>query len=147
MNLIKYNPKNTLRQKGWTDPDFFRFGLADDLLSNFWNTCFRNDCDLGSPQIKETNENYLIRIEVPGYTKEEVKAEISEGTLTIRADHKEEKKDKINWQINGSYNIQLLLPEYVDTENANADLKDGVLIIDIPKKYKEAIQIKIKDGK
>ena len=77
--------------------------------------------------------------EVPGMLKEEIKINISENTLTIKGEKKEEKKeDDHNYhrveRRYGTFQRSFTLPTQIRGNKVKATYKDGVLTITLPKK-------------
>ncbi len=96
--------------------------------------------------IKETNKDVIITIDLPGVEKKDIQLKVTENTIEIKA----EKSKKLEQKRKGYYKLErshsgfyraLTLPCKVKTEKAKAELKNGVLKITIPKKEK---QVKIK---
>lgn len=95
--------------------------------------------------IKETNEDYVVSVEVPGVAKEDVDIRVEGNTLSIHGEKKQEKKeDKENYHCverhYGSFERRLTLPQDANTESINANFKDGVLTIDIKRQAKSAVK-------
>lgn len=96
-----------------------------------------------SLDIKESEDNYLISVEVPGVAKEDVDIQIEGNRLTIRGEKKQEKKqEKENYRCverhYGSFERTLSLPQDANTDSINASFRDGVLTIDIKRHAKSA---------
>ena len=94
-----------------------------------------------STDIKETDENYVVSVEVPGVAKEDVDIRIDGDTLTIHGEKKQEiKEDKENYHCverhYGSFERMLTIPKDANTDDIDAKFKDGVLTIDIKRKAK-----------
>ena len=94
-----------------------------------------------SIDIKETEQNYVVSVEVPGVAKEDVDIRIDGNTLTIHGEKKQEKKeDKENYHCverhYGSFERMLTLPTDANTDNIDAKFKDGVLTINIKREAK-----------
>ena len=88
--------------------------------------------------IEETDDAYLIKAELPGVKKEDVKVTIEEGVLTIQGEKKYEKKKKDKKQLRverayGSFIRSFTLPNNVKNDEIKAKYKDGVLTLTIPK--------------
>ena len=71
-----------------------RNNLFDDFFGDmfddpFFNRGYAPQNQLMKTDIRERDGQYLLEIEVPGFTKEDVKAELKNGYLTITADRKE----------------------------------------------------------
>jgi len=89
--------------------------------------------------IKDSNDNYLINIEIPGVAKEDVDIRVNGNTLTISGEKKqEETKEKENYHCierrYGSFERTLTLPQDADADDINARFKDGVLTVTIKRK-------------
>lgn len=106
-----------------------------------------------SIDIKETDENYVVSVEVPGVAKEDVDIRIDGDTLIIHGEKKQEKKeDKENYHCverhYGSFERMLTIPKDANTENIDAKFKDGVLTIEIKRQAismpKEVKKVEVK---
>lgn len=89
-----------------------------------------------------------MRFDMPGLSKEDVKVSVEDDILVIRGErNKDEGKDDV-WSRRSysSYDTRLQLPENCEIGNINAEFKDGVLYISIPKKVVErkVIDVEIK---
>ena len=88
--------------------------------------------------IQETEKEYLIKAELPEMKKEDVKVDLLDGVLTIegeRTQEKEEKGKKFH-KVERSYGKfvrQFALPTEVDATKVQAEYKDGVLNVHLPK--------------
>ena len=88
-------------------PSIFNDNFTDSLFDEFFNDSFWPTNRMARPasrsmntDIKETENNYQIEMELPGFTKEDVKADLKDGYLTIQASHDESKDSKDE---NGKY--------------------------------------------
>lgn len=91
-----------------------------------------------SADISETGKEYLIRAELPGLKKEDVKVTLGDGAITIegeRKQQKDEKTEKFHRVENyyGSFSRTFSLPENIDADAVRCESKDGVLTVHIPK--------------
>jgi len=89
--------------------------------------------------VRETDNAYILDAELPGFSKEDIHAEIKNGYLTIKAERKsssEEKDEKNNYirreRSYGSYSRSFDL-EGIDTDGIKASYKDGILSLTLPK--------------
>jgi HSP20 family protein len=88
--------------------------------------------------ISESDKEYLIRYELPDVKKEDVKIAVADGVITISGERKLQREDKRENAIRvesiyGAFQRSFLLPENVDTKGIQAESKDGVLRVHIPK--------------
>lgn len=99
--------------------------------------------------ITDTNGNYVLDIDLPGYNKEDLDIDLNEGYLTISANHTasdEEKDDKGNLireeRSFGSCTRSFYVGDMITPEQINAKFDNGVLTITIP--HNEVKQIENK---
>jgi HSP20 family protein len=95
-----------------------------------------------SVDIKETDDAYMVKGELPGVDKSDMDVSINDNTLTIRGEKKVEKEDEKhdmhrNECFYGSFERSFSLPKQVDVNNVQASYKDGVLKLTIPKTEEE----------
>jgi HSP20 family protein len=94
--------------------------------------------------ISENDQAYIVKAEMPGVKKEDVKVSIENQRVTIEAEVKreEEKKEGENVVIAErsvrKYMRSFLLPAEVDDSAAEARLEDGILALTLPKKQAAA---------
>lgn len=117
-----------------------------------WLDQFFNDFDAGwsakrsfSPavDIVEEKEDYLLRAELPGVPKENIKVEVKENRLTLSGSKESVyKEDKGEYRYvessYGSFSRSFELPRNVKGEDIKAEYAHGVLTLRIPK-AKEAL--------
>ena len=91
--------------------------------------------------IKEKKDKYLIDIDLPGYEKENIKMEISDGYLTVHAsvnkevdDEKEKGKYVRKERYVGECSRSFYVGENVSEDEIKAKFKNGTLTIEVPKK-------------
>ena len=89
--------------------------------------------------IKEKKDKYLIDIDLPGYEKEDIKMEISDGYLTIHASVNKEMDDEKGKYVRkeryvGECSRSFYVGENVKEEEIKAKFKNGTLTIEVPKK-------------
>ncbi|KAJ8758857.1 hypothetical protein K2173_002636 [Erythroxylum novogranatense] len=95
-------------------------------------------------EIKEGENEFKMRFDMPGMTKEDVKVWVEEKMLVVRAEKMP--KNKANGGENGEeggedwsaksygrYSSRIALPENIQFEKIKAEVKDGVLYISLPK--------------
>ena len=100
--------------------------------------------------IKEQKDGYELMIDLPGFTKDEIKASVSDGYLTISAAKgldKDEKDKEGNYirreRYAGSMCRSFYVGDAVSEEDIHAKYEDGILKLSVPKKAPEKIE---KDG-
>jgi HSP20 family protein len=97
--------------------------------------------NLWAPEIEVREEENQLRISVdlPGISKDNVKVDVQEGALTIQGERREERNEgdekqgyRRSERRYGSFYRSIPLPEGADAENAQAQMKEGVLEIILP---------------
>ncbi|MBU1095695.1 MAG: heat-shock protein [Ignavibacteriae bacterium HGW-Ignavibacteriae-2] len=152
MTLVKWNPSRDLLN---IERDFNRlfksfnerFGTRRKLEDDYENASWAPLAD-----IIEKEDFYLLKADIPGLTKDDVKVSYTNGVLSISGERKEENesKDSNYYKIERSYGKffrSFTLPEGIDENNINAEFKDGTLSIKVPKSEKakpKQIEVKIK---
>jgi len=88
--------------------------------------------------IEEHEDNFVIKASVPGFLPEDIKIQVEDGILTIRAErHGDEEQEREGWYLRerftGEVERQLRLGKNVNGENIEAELEHGVLTLTLPK--------------
>ena len=102
--------------------------------------------------IVEDDKDYVIKAELPGLKKEEIKVGVQDDVLTISGERKYEKeeKDKKFHRIErafGSFMRSFTIPDDSDGEKVSAEFKDGILRVHLPKTEKvKPKQVEVKVG-
>jgi len=101
--------------------------------------------------ITEDEKEYVVKAEIPEMKKEDIKINVNEDVLTVSGERKYEKEEKGKKyhrveRAYGSFMRSFTLPEDADGTKVNAEYKDGVLKVHLPKSEKakpKAIEVKI----
>ncbi|SRR5579871_2686273 len=91
-------------------------------------------------EVKETEKEYVVRAEVPGFAPEEIEVNLLGELLTIRAEHKAEakKEGETEEKFFRRYEREVTLPAAVELEKVEAVYRNGVLEVHLPR-TKEAL--------
>jgi HSP20 family protein len=89
--------------------------------------------------VKETQDAYVFKADLPGIQQEDVEISVTGQRLTISGKREEEKREEgeryfTYERSHGSFARTFTVPEGVDLDNVNAELKEGVLTLNIPKR-------------
>lgn len=128
-------------------PSIFGENLFDDFFGDFVRPV-RNTVRYSTPaatamktDVKENKTSYELDIDLPGYKKEDVQAELKDGYLTISAATKNEKDEKDDSgryirreRFYGSCSRSFYVGDAVSQEEIKAKFEDGILKVSIPKK-------------
>jgi HSP20 family protein len=121
--------------------------LFDDFLPEGWWGEGRGGEWGPVIDIAETPEAVVVKAEVPGVNPKEIEVSVNENTLTLRGEKKDEKEEKgRNFhrieRSYGAFSRTITRPCPVEGTKTEAESKDGVLTITLPKQ-KAAIPKKI----
>lgn len=100
--------------------------------------------------VVENKESFTVRAELPGMKKDEVQLKLENNVLTLSGEKRyDEKRDEDNFHLRetryGKFERSFRLTDNIDRNSINADYKDGVLIISLPKtKESQSKEIAIK---
>ena len=134
------------------------FGM-NDLFDDFgdvfeFSPAFRKQVAAArniSSDIKELADGYQIEMELPGFSKEEVKAQLKDGYLTITAEHNAENKEENNEEgqkkeavkyirrerYYGKCQRSFFVGKNVTEDDINAKFENGILTMYVPKEVKK----------
>jgi HSP20 family protein len=135
MPLIRWNPMQhnfPLQQEmNRIFHEFARGGHGDDPS---WGT----STWIPPVDVYETDEGFVLKAELPGIQKENLQLDIHDRTLTMRGERKAEteiSEDRYHRQERsyGSFQRVFTLPTPVDADKVQANFKDGVLELRLPK--------------
>jgi len=136
-NLIQRSPLfgNLARLNPLTD--------VDNWFNSFGMRPFPMEMEV-APQIKidltENDKSYVVRAEVPGVKKEDIKVEVDGNMVSISAEVKQDKEEKEGEKVicreryHGSSYRSFRLGSNVDEAKTQAKYSDGVLELTLPKK-------------
>jgi HSP20 family protein len=87
--------------------------------------------------VVEQGGKFVIRADLPGLTKNDVKVEVSDDAVAIRGERRQEKESKGKGFFHsersyGSFYRAIPLPEGVDADQATATFRNGVLEVSMP---------------
>ena len=129
-------------------PSIFGRDMFDDFYGDVFGNC--KTTDLMKTDVKDTEKAYELTIDMPGVKKENIKAELKDGYLTISATSGYSNDDKDNdgkyirrERHYGSCSRSFYVGDAVTQEDIKAKFENGTLKLTIPKKdEKPAIENK-----
>ncbi|MGC1182347.1 Hsp20/alpha crystallin family protein [Legionella sp.] len=115
--------------------DFYHLFGTEELDVNR----FENRSLFPAMDITETDDSFTVEVEMPGMGEQDIKITINEDILEIHGEKSTSKKHKdkkyLSREISyGSYDRSISLPSSVNSNEAKATFKKGMLWINIPKK-------------
>ena len=110
------------------------FNRGDTTMPSMFESSFYPAIDL-----KEKENKYLLDADVPGMNESDLDIDLHNNILTIKGEKKSEKETKDRdfvcvERTRGSFRRDIYLDEEVDQSNVKAELKDGVLHVELTKK-------------
>lgn len=103
-------------------------------------------------EVKETKDSFEFKADVPGIDSKDLDVKLTNNRLTVSGKREAEKTDKSDTYYTyersyGSFTRSFTVPEGINGDAIHADLKDGVLKINLPKKPEaKPRQVQIKNG-
>ena len=122
-----------------------------DPMMSFFNEMFRSPFMAGTTDtagttklmktdIKEHDNSYTLEVDLPGFAKENIQAELKEGYLTITATRDENNESGSEGgkvlrkeRFHGTCKRSFYVGEYLHEDDIQAEFKDGVLKLEFPK--------------
>lgn len=107
----------------WLDRFYESGSLGDDQWNNGWGC-----------EVEDKEKEVVVRAEAPGFEPDEIEVQMSGSRLVLQAEHKEEKKEKNGHSTRyGSFYRTMTLPRGIKADGVQADYKNGVLEVHLPK--------------
>ena len=133
-------------------PSIFGENLFDDWMDFSFPSFDRafyesNTRNMMKTDVKETDQGYELDIELPGYKKEDVRAQLKDGYLTVQAaknmnnDEKNEQGAYIRRErYAGTMSRSFYVGGNVTEEDIHAKFEDGILKLSVPKKEAKKVE-------
>ena len=135
-------------------PSIFRDNLFDDMFDfddfdKEFNRMMRplygkHAQNMMKTDVRETDNSYELDIDLPGFKKDDVQAELKDGYLTIAAQTQSESEDKDEKgtyvrkeRFSGKCSRTFYVGDDIEEDDIRAKFEDGVLKIAVPKKQEQ----------
>ena len=124
------------------------FGFNDNLFSSKNPLYGKHAKNIMKTDVRETDKGYELDVDLPGFKKDEITAELKDGYMTISAakgldeDEKDKKSGKYirRERYAGSSSRSFYVGNGVKNEDVHAKFENGVLRLSLPKKAAEEIE-------
>ena len=123
----------------WQELDQLTRGLGQ-LFGNEMPASANGGTWMPAVNVEESGDELVLTAEVPGMTREDIEIEVENNILTIRGERSEERREGDEekryhvWERrHGSFQRSFTLPRTVRADDIQADYKDGILTIRMPK--------------
>lgn len=136
-------------------PSIFRENLFDSLMGDFAfpdidRTLYgKNAKNLMKTDVQETDADFIVDIDLPGFNKDDIKMQLTNGTLTVNASRSLDRDEKSE---NGSYvrreryagsmSRSFYVGSHVTEEDIHPRYENGILTFHIPKEQPKAVEEK-----
>ena len=126
--------------------NIFERNFMDDLFDDFARPVYDRTNHVNSipamrADVQELDNAYQIDLELPGFKKEDLHAELKDGYLTITASHEDKKDEKDSngkyirqERYTGHYQRSFYVGDEVTQEDVHAAFENGILKLTVPKK-------------
>lgn len=136
--MAKHAPLSLFREMERLDP----FRGYEDLFKRFWMRPTLSEFEFPSDiklDVEEDDKAYVVKADLPGVAKDDIKVSIDGNRVAITAEVKKEKEEKGKNVVRseryyGSLYRSFMLDHDVDDAKAEAKYQDGVLELKLPKK-------------
>jgi HSP20 family protein len=113
----------------------------DRLIDGFFGPTFGPGIvahDRGAANLYETDERFVLELEVPGFTSEDIEVTVERGVLTVSGSHENASEDEgtryhLRERSFERFSRTFRVPESVSSEGVLAELETGVLTVRLPK--------------
>lgn len=111
----------------------------DDFFKDDFFTKERNNFNPMKTDIVETENSYLLDIDLPGYDKKDIQIDLTDGYLNIHAKRDEEKEEKEEGKyirrerFTGEVSRSFYVGEEIEIDEVRASFKNGILSLEVPK--------------
>ncbi len=122
---------------------FYMPNIFDD---DFFPALSNRTSSMPAVNIREDEKNYILDLAVPGIDKKDLKIDINEDVLTISSETKNESEESKDGYRRKEFSFSAFcrsfyIPENVNREKIEANYKDGILSVSLPKQDREKTKI------
>jgi HSP20 family protein len=130
----------------FTRRSFRPFYMPNIFEDDFFPVHSNRSSSIPAVNIREDEKNYILDLAVPGIDKKELKIDINEDVLTISSETRNESESSSNGYKRKEFSFSAFcrsfyIPENVNREKIEANYKDGILSVSLPKQEEEKNKI------
>ena len=121
-------------------PSLFGNGFMENWDSDMTNVTLKTD-------VVDKGDHYEFVTDMPGYKKEDIKAKLDRGVLTINAERHTETEDKDEEgkyirreRFSGSCQRSFYVGNHITQDDISAKFEEGILRVDVPKESAKAVE-------
>jgi HSP20 family protein len=125
----------------WSQPGRLS-DIFDDIFTKSMEDIDKKDCDcVPAANIIETENAFEIHIAAPGYRKNDIHVDLENNILSVYCDKNQTEGQDIKFTRRefgyGTFRRAFTLPKVVDSDKISADYKNGILMVNMPKREEE----------
>jgi HSP20 family protein len=133
----------------FTRRSFMPFYMPDIFEDSLIPVLSKGNSFKPAVNIREDDKNYVLDFAIPGIDKKDLKIDMNEDTLTISSETKNEseenKEDYRRKEFSyKSFSRSFYIPENVNREKIEANYKDGILTVSLPKQEVDTSKVQRK---
>jgi HSP20 family protein len=130
-SLLQWDPFQTMREMLNLEP-------LPQVLPELWRGQERMGAFVPAFDVWETRDAYVFKADMPGFREQDLEIQLSSNRLTISGRREAEQVSETDTyycseRSVGSFTRAFTLPEGVNADQIRADLKDGILTVNVPK--------------
>ncbi len=139
MSIVRWSPMKEIDEMRREMERLFEEFFEPARRRRWWGRPSAEGVIVPNIELYDRKNEIVLRAEIPGVEKKDIDLTITENALTIKGEIKrqEEVKDEDYYAAEiryGTFSRTIPLPVEVDSENAKATYKNGILEIVLPKK-------------
>jgi HSP20 family protein len=125
---------------------FRPFGLSNLFDDDFFPVLNNRTSSMPAVNIKEDEKHFGLELAVPGIDKKDLKIDINDDVITVASETKNESEESRDGYKRKEFSYtsfcrSFYIPENVDRESIEANYKDGILTVSLPKLKEEKNKI------
>jgi HSP20 family protein len=153
------NKGSQIAKRNEENPVFSLQRDVNRIFDDFWRrfdqqfgALARGDASGPRTDVAETEKALQVSVELPGIDQKEIDVSLTDGALTIKGEKKNARDENKNGyhlseRSYGSFYRSVPLPQGVDSDKAEAEFKNGVLTVTLPKTQEALARVKKIDVK
>ena len=129
-----------------TTRSFRPFYMPNFFDDDFFPVVSRSTNSVPAVNVREDDKNFTLEVAIPGIDKKDLKIDVNEDVLTISSESKSESDENKNGYKRkefsySAFSRSFYVPENVNREKIEANYKDGILTVALPKQEEEKNKI------
>jgi HSP20 family protein len=129
-----------------TRRSFRPFFMPNIFEDDYFPVHSNSTSSMPAVNIREDEKNYILDLAAPGIDKKDLKIDINEDVLTVSYETKNESEESKDGYRRKEFSFSAFsrsfyIPENVNREKIEANYKDGILSVSLPKQDEEKTKV------